>query len=53
LSALHVAAWGGKTEVARLLLQHGADITLREKRYIATPLDWAEFTGDGKRAISY
>jgi ankyrin repeat protein len=45
LSPLHVAAWGGQTEVARLLLQRGADITVRETRYWATPLNWAEFNG--------
>jgi ankyrin repeat protein len=45
LSPLHIAAWSGKTEVARLLLNRGADITVRETRYWATPLDWAEFNG--------
>jgi ankyrin repeat protein len=45
LSALHVAAWSGQTEVAHLLLQRGAEATFREKRYWATPLDWADFNG--------
>jgi ankyrin repeat protein len=45
LKPLHIAAWSGKTEVARLLLNRGADITVRETRYWATPLDWAEFNG--------
>lgn len=45
LSPLHVAAWSGKTEVARLLVEKGSDVNLRERRYFATPLDWAEFNG--------
>jgi ankyrin repeat protein len=43
LTALHLAAGGGHTEVVRLLLDAGADTTIRDSMHDATPLGWAEF----------
>lgn len=44
-TALHHAAGEGKLELARHLLQLGADPTLRDHRFGATPLGWAEHFG--------
>jgi ankyrin repeat protein len=41
-TALHVAANEGNLELARLLLEHGADPTIHDKRFDATPREWAE-----------
>lgn len=41
-TALHVAASNGNLELARLLLENGADPTIRDKRFDATPREWAE-----------
>ena len=41
-TALHHAAGEGKVEITELLLQLGADPTLRDRRFDSTPLDWAE-----------
>lgn len=38
---LHNAAWAGNVELARLLLELGADPAARDPRFHATPLGWA------------
>ncbi|KAJ6440681.1 C6 transcription factor [Purpureocillium lavendulum] len=43
-TALTYAAWFGKEEIVRLLLDHGADINLRE-RSGRTALHWAAWSG--------
>lgn len=40
-TALHHAAVNGNVELARRLLDLGADPNLRDQRFDATPLDWA------------
>jgi ankyrin repeat protein len=40
-TALHHAAANGREELTRLLLAAGADPTIRDRRFDATPLDWA------------
>ena len=40
-TALHEAAFRGRTEVAALLLAHGADLHARDDHFAATPLQWA------------
>ena len=40
-TALHHAAGEGKVELARRLLALGADPAIRDRRFDATPLDWA------------
>src|SRR5215211_524368 len=42
-TALHIAAGNGATDVARLLLDAGADPGIRDDKYDATVLGWAEF----------
>ena len=44
-TALHVAAGNGRQELVELLLSLGADTTVRDKRFDATPVDWARFFG--------
>lgn len=40
-TALHHAAFEGRREIVELLLESGADINARDKRYDATPGGWA------------
>jgi ankyrin repeat protein len=41
--ALHNAAGGDKEEIARLLLERGASLSVREPFYDGTPVEWADF----------
>ena len=40
-SALHQAAWSGDLAMVRVLLELGADPTLPDQAFNATPLGWA------------
>lgn len=40
-TALHYAAFGGHSDVARLLVGHGADVNARDGKFNATPAGWA------------
>lgn len=40
---LHHAAAGGRLETMRFLIDRGADTTLKDPIYNATPLEWAEY----------
>ncbi|HEX6880986.1 MAG TPA: ankyrin repeat domain-containing protein, partial [Terriglobales bacterium] len=40
---LHNAAWMGDLEMVKLLIELGADATIRDQNYNATPLGWAEY----------
>jgi ankyrin repeat protein len=42
VTALHEAAMRGNIAVIRLLVEHGADVTIRDSGYDATPAGWAE-----------
>ena len=42
-SALHYAAAGGDVATVRFLLDSGADRTLRDDLYRATPQEWADY----------
>jgi hypothetical protein len=44
-TALHQAAGNGDLAMARLLLELGADPSIRDARFDATPLGWAEHQG--------
>jgi len=44
-TALHVTAEHGGVELARLLLDAGADPSIRDDKYEATALGWAEYCG--------
>ena len=44
-TALHHAAAAGETDIARLLVERGADITRRDATFRATPAEWAAFYG--------
>ena len=41
-TALHWTGWKGDVATARMLLDLGADPTLRDERFDATPQGWAE-----------
>ena len=45
VTALHVAAQGGHRDAVRALLELGADRTIQDALYGATPEDWAEHGG--------
>jgi hypothetical protein len=42
---LHLAAGAGELAVVKTLLDHGADPTITDPEFHATPLQWAEFLG--------
>jgi hypothetical protein len=42
-TALHDAAGNGRLEIVRVLLRNGADREVRDRRFGATPLEWAQF----------
>jgi ankyrin repeat protein len=39
---LHCAAWNGDLDMARLLVEAGADVAARDMQHDSTPLGWAE-----------
>lgn len=39
---LHWAVYRDKAEIVKFLIHHGADLTVRDDTYKATPLDWAK-----------
>jgi len=43
--ALHQAAYRGNFDRVKSLIEAGADLTERDERFNATPLDWAEMGG--------
>jgi ankyrin repeat protein len=45
-TGLHWATWGPKTDVIKLLLERGAPVDAKERRFQATPLDVALWTWD-------
>lgn len=49
-TALHHAAGSGNVELVRRLLELGADPSLRDKRFDATPLGWAVHLGHAETA---
>ena len=49
-TALHMTIESGAVEITRLLLDAGADPNIRDDRYRATALGWAEFFGRGDMA---
>jgi ankyrin repeat protein len=44
-TALHEAALRGNADLVALLLEHGADVSLRDTAFDATPAGWAEHSG--------
>ena len=42
---LHEAALHGHIDMAKLLIEHGADTTIRDRYYYAPPIGWAEYNG--------
>lgn len=47
-TALHVAAHAGDLELIRLLLDRGADPTIRDGRFRGRPLEWARHGGQAE-----
>jgi ankyrin repeat protein len=45
LTALHLAAWQGHVDVARALLDAGADASIHDSKHESDVLGWAEFAG--------
>jgi hypothetical protein len=44
-TALHYAAGSGPLDVVRMLVERGADTSVRDEQFDATPLGWAEYFG--------
>ncbi len=42
-AALHAAAWAGWSDTARLLVERGADVNLRDPQHESTAAGWAEY----------
>ncbi|SDS42667.1 ankyrin repeat domain-containing protein [Actinopolymorpha singaporensis] len=49
-TALHEAALAGNLPLARFLVEQGADPSLRDASFDATPLGWAEHSGEAETA---
>jgi ankyrin repeat protein len=49
-TALHAAAWNDDGELVDLLLEHGADPTIPDERFNATPAGWADHHGHAELA---
>lgn len=45
VTALHMAAWGGHVDVAKVLLDAGADPRIKDTKHDSDALGWAEFFG--------
>jgi ankyrin repeat protein len=43
MSPLHVAAWRGHEDVARILVDHGANLQSRDDRFESPPFIWAKW----------
>ena len=43
-----MAAWNGDAATVRCLVEHGADLTVRDATFAATPLGWAEHRRQGE-----
>lgn len=48
VTPLHAAAWRGDVGMAALLLDRGANPALRDTEFDATPLGWAEHSGQAE-----
>jgi ankyrin repeat protein len=44
-TALHSAGWNGNADAAAVLVAHGADLSIRDGKYCATPAGWADYAG--------
>ena len=44
-TALHAAGWNGNADAAAVLVAHGADLSIRDGKYCATPAGWADYAG--------
>ena len=42
-TALHQAVWSGSLDAVKVLVEAGADLTLKDKVYSGTPVDWAVY----------
>ena len=42
---LHEAALHGHIEMVKLLIEHGADTTIRDPHFYSSPIGWAEYNG--------
>jgi hypothetical protein len=49
---IHQAVWFDRLETVKLLVERGADLTIRDKTHKGTPLDWAVY-GKKKRIESF
>ena len=53
LTALHFSVIRRRVDVARWLVEHGADLTLRDRIHDGTPLGWAEHSFRGSEIHRY
>lgn len=42
-TALHQAVWSGSLEAVKVLVEAGADLSLKDRAYNGTPLGWAQY----------
>jgi ankyrin repeat protein len=53
LTGLHLAVIRGRVDVARWLVEHGANLTSRDGIHNGTPLGWAERNASGSPIEAY
>lgn len=53
LAGLHLAVIRQRVDIARWLVEHGADLSRRDGIHHGTPLGWAERTGSGSAIHDY
>jgi Ankyrin repeats (many copies) len=49
-TALHWAAWNGRSALVRLLLEHGAPVNTRDREYGSAPIAWTAHGSTQSRA---
>ena len=53
VTPLHGAGWAGWPDVVTLLIERGADRSIRDPTHDGTPRDWAHFAGHAEAVAAF